>query len=223
MKWHEQPWSPIPNEHVRTPGLHLGQLVREYERDVLGDVARPAPGAADNSRSAFFEGGFIFEEMCGALLRRSRNGKRMIVQREVERDGVLMTPDFVDPIDELVVDSKLTWKSTSNIEKIEAGKLTWDKLWPGYLMQLMSYTHYYEFNRGALIVFFAMGNWLRGAEWSGPVGPRVFVFEWKTSELERNWAMVLRYRDQWLKRGGPKPYSVASKSMVGDDVEAFTF
>lgn len=210
MEWSEQKWEPVPDGHVRSPGLHLSQLIREIERDLLGDDKRPDDSGSD--RAGWFEGGFIFEEMCAAMLRRTKRGKLLIVQKEVEKDGIFMTPDIVDPVDEGVVDSKMTWKSTRQIDDIVAGKTTWDKVWPGYMVQLKAYAHYYGYTKGALVVLFVMGNWKRGPEWSGPSKPRVFVFRWTEEELKRNWKMVLRYRDAWVKRGGPRPYDKAKGS-----------
>lgn len=220
MKWSESAWEPA-TPAPRSPGLHLSSLLREYERDVLGNDARPATedGA---KRQAFFDGGFIFEELAQALLRRSRHGRGLIVQREVEADGVVMTPDVVDKRRKAIVDAKMTWKSTSHIDKIRAGKLTWEKLWPGYMAQLKSYARYHGYRRGILVVFFTMGNWKRGDDWSGPVGPVEFVFEWTADEVEANWKMVLRYRDAWLKRGGPRPYKATAKTGAQADVD-FTF
>ena len=203
MEWIEVPFTPPERTSTRTPGLHLSNLIREIERDVLGDEARPE----GEIPFGLAEAGFVWEGLCESWARRAKNGRGLVLQREVEDDGVFMTPDLYSPTEDAVYDFKFTWKSTSSIGE-------WQKRYLGPMIQLQSYCRYYGSNVGWLVFFFAMGNYKRGPEWDGPQA-RQFKFTWTTEELERNWAWVLRKRDEWNKRGGPKPYAKGAKKRGG--------
>lgn len=213
MKWERVESSLLPKPRPRTEGLHLSSLIREIERDVYGDDARPG----GQIPQGFAEGGFLWEALCETMAKRYLGRKVGRFQTESLVDGVWMTDDWFRPDERRVYDFKQTWKSVASIGK-------WDEKFLGYMVQLKSHCRRRKTTKGALVFMFVMGDWKRGPEWSGPVGPVQINFEFEPEELERNWRMVLRYRDAWIKRGGPKPYKPGAKKRgTVTDEQAFSF
>ena len=207
------PFVPPTRPNTRSPGLHLSQLIREIERDVYGDEARPdgpiPPG--------FAEMGFIWEGLAEQMV--VRNIGPVLSQFESYEDRIYATSDWVPLIDGRVWDAKLSYKSTSSIGQ-------WESRFLSYMIQLKWHCRYFETNEATLLFMFVMGDWKRGDDWSGPSAPRRFDFTFTDDELEANRAWVLRYRDEWEKRGGPRPYRAGAKTRavkVADAVGEFTF
>lgn len=197
MEWVEAEFVMPERPSTRTPGLHLSELIREIERDVLGDDERPA----GKIPVGFAEGGFIWEGLATSWA--SRYWGRGLVQFEALMDGIYLTSDFIPHVDQRVVDFKMSFKSVSSIGK-------WESKYLGYMVQLKSHCRYFETRKATLLFFFILGDWKRGQDWSGPQ-IRQIDFEFTDEEIETNWAWVLRQRDVWLKRGGPRPYAAGAK------------
>jgi hypothetical protein len=173
--------------HRRTPGVHLSQIIK-----LLG----------------LRIGKFTKDDEAEELLNWSNTGNfpiasvlRMVLglawedwiscqipdliyhYGEEETDGIIGTPDAV-----LLTDSgpeihefKLTWKSA----KRDPGN---DWAW---VVQLKGYCKMLGTTRACLWVYYVNGDYT----WSGPVF-RCFRFEFTEKEIEENWRMLRRHRDQ---------------------------
>lgn len=198
MEWAEVEFVMPERPNTRTPGLHLSSLIREIERDVMGDDLRPDGPIP----KGFAEMGFLWEGLAEQMA--VRHLGRVLRQYESFSDRIYATSDWVPYADGRVWDAKLSYKSTSSIG-------LWDSKFLGYMIQMKWHCRYFETNEGTLLFMFVMGDWKRGDDWSGPSAPRRFDFKFTDEELDANHAWVLRYRDAWEKRGGPRPYKVGAK------------
>ncbi len=178
----------FPDQAPRS-GLHLSDIIKEIERDLLGDEARPDRTPDEVARSqAQWKDGELFEQA--------------FKQYQVESDGVLMTPDAFDTVNKVVEEYKRTRYSTKRIGE-------WDKAFRGYLIQLKSYCRYYKTLKGRLVVHFVNGDYSHGRDEGQPV-TWIFDLVFTRQELEDNWLWILSKKREMEARGNgvavAKPY-----------------
>lgn len=112
---------------------------------------------------------------------------------EVERDGVVCSPDGVGVFENVVTaalvvneEYKATWKSLRNPPE--------DNWY--WMCQFKSYCYVLNVNTTILRVLYINGDY-RG---SGPVY-RVFKIVFTDQELAENWQMILNHRDEMVEKG----------------------
>lgn len=177
-----------PSPEKRSKGLHLSDIVRAIEKDILGPEKRPDMTPDQERRlMAMFEMGHLWERAWQiAMGERYAKGKgRGVYQGEIKVDGIWMTPDWYDAEGKVVEEYKRSKVSTNTIEREGI-----ERKWPGYLIQLKSYCRALKTTRGKLIVDFINGNYKYGTP-EGQEQVWVFEIEFTRQELEENWIMVL--------------------------------
>lgn len=112
---------------------------------------------------------------------------------EIERDGIVCSPDGVGIFEESVTFSlavneeyKATWKSLKNPPE--------DNWY--WMCQFKSYCYVIGVNVTILRVLYINGDY-RG---SGPTY-RVFKITYTDQELEENWQMIVNHRDEMISKG----------------------
>lgn len=188
----------FPPPPPRSPGLHLSDIIREIERDILGPEARPDKTPDQLVRlQAHFEAGLLWERAFETAMRERYTEGRPWVKRqgEVEVDGVAMTPDALDTQEGVVEEYK--WTRVSLATVLREG---FDKKWPGYMMQLKAYCRACKTTKGKLIVYFVNGSYKWGTPEGDPL-PKCWLFTFTRQELEENWLMILSKKREIEARG----------------------
>jgi hypothetical protein len=136
------------------------------------------------------EAGFIWEDLLSLVL-----GRRLgVAPGEVELDGIVGSPDGIgpDPWEEVplaVQEYKCTWRSVRNGQP--------DGVWH-WMAQVKGYCRMVGTHVVVFRVLYLMGDY----KGSGPLR-RTFRLEFDQKEIEENWAMILRHREEARKaRGG---------------------
>lgn len=159
----------------RSVGLHVSAIVN-YLSQSLG---RRENSFSRDDLDAFAVVGRMFERYLAEALftppRYHRPG-------EIERDGIIGSPDAVDCDDGAVVEIKATWKSSRH--DIQSFREYW---W-----QQMAYCYMLDVNVSRLYVFYVCGDWSPPKP-SWP--PRAWEAEFSRSELANNWAMLCRNKE----------------------------
>lgn len=176
VKW---PETLFVDEWPRGDGLHLGSVQR-WLRVKMSPVKSSGKGFTDMQLTA--EIGLLWEMVLSMVMA----DKYALRPQPIEVDGIWLSPDGIndDPdgkVPMVLEEYKATWTSTN--------KAPTDNF--QYMTQLKSYCRGYGVNVGLMRIFHIMGNY-RG---SGPIY-RVSRLVFTNKELEDNWTMVLRCRDQ---------------------------
>lgn len=158
---------------VRSPGLHLS--------DILGPMAQDiAPKRYSTSTPMNWnkvETGFAFER----ALETAFQARRVDIFRppEVEKDGILMSPDGINPDGWILEEFKATWMS--DFDAPEHPKFF------KWLWQIKSYCFAIDTNRATLRALFVNGSYREGYN----PDYHVWDIEFTDRELQENWQMVL--------------------------------
>jgi hypothetical protein len=185
VKVTERPYTiPPRDESKRSLGLHLSDIL-QYERARRG-VESDAPKAA-----MFWEHGLMWEEVITKDHGRTR--PELIIQEELFLDGIYLTPDAYNIVEECIEEYKVTWKSMNKLGPENADSLTLavnlDKHFWMYVAQVKSYCYARKTLKARLAIYYTNGNYLYGENWSGPM-PRDLYLEFSNSELRDNWRMI---------------------------------
>lgn len=163
----------------RTPGRHVSGVINYLSRSL---------GRRDNHFTLidlehFALLGRVFEVVLSQTMFKPPRYERL---GEIERDGIIGSPDAFDCVDGKVVEMKCTWTSSSTdiIEKRE------------YFWQLMSYCYMTECTEAILAVLYICGDWK-------PPVPclRQYNITFTQAELRQNWEMILRNSDDAASLG----------------------
>jgi hypothetical protein len=157
----------------RTPGLHLSDILTPMARDI-------APKRYDESKPMDWnrvETGFAFER----VLEMAFMARRAEIFRpgEVVKDGIIMSPDGIDPDGWVLEEFKATWMSDFDAP-------THPKF-VKWFWQIKSYALALETTRARLRGLFINGNYREGFS---PVY-HVWDLQFTERELEENWQMIL--------------------------------
>uniref|UniRef100_A0A6M3LG66 PD-(D/E)XK endonuclease-like domain-containing protein n=1 Tax=viral metagenome TaxID=1070528 RepID=A0A6M3LG66_9ZZZZ len=163
----------------RSPGLHVSGLIRRLmQRLEPGKYSDDEPDITGVLRMLL---GMAFEDKLEWLLDRRWPG-RIVRPGEIERDGIVGSPDGVDINEERLYEYKLTWmKYEPDLEH--------QKYWK-YIVQIKAYLAMLGWTRACLWIYFVDGDY-RG---SGPL-LKPFDLEFSQQELAEAWAMLLGARE----------------------------
>ncbi len=181
----------------RTPGLHLSDIIKAIMKKI-------DPKTYDNDTPMdpnVIEPGFAFE----VALERAFNVRRMDILRigEVEKDGVIMSPDGVDFGDPPTLEEfKFTKKSAKDTpwpcgmhaqprEDCNYCTTEFGPKFYVYLLQIKAYCYALGLRHARLRVMFVNGNYSSGANFTPPEF-RNWAFEFTEEELAKHWAYMLR-------------------------------
>lgn len=173
----------LPMRRTGNPSDHISHVIRsicvrlgKFEAD---------DGPITEERQTRFELGSSFEDAVAAALaeRYSRSEPdRFARVGELERDGLIGTPDLLDVMDWAIIEIKLTWMSSAH--DVES-----PKFWH-YWVQLMAYCYMADSRVGRLHVCHVNGDY-RGVR-----GPVYHIWEQRFTpqQLRDNWRMLLTHR-----------------------------
>lgn len=195
---------PSPDYHIdlrnygppRTSGIHLSSIIRHIAL-LTGELKKEyseGPSLQDlisRNLSPNFCGpivratvGFAWESWLSSHLSRVHNLNHQ--SGELICDGIVMSPDGLD--DDLVLhEFKATWKSSAH-------PVTDQLMW---MWQVMGYLYGLSMDTGQRCLVCVLHPLYMCGDYRGerdPVyKPTVIEFEWE--ELERNWSMMMQYKD----------------------------
>jgi len=181
----------------RSPGLHASQIWH----DMAVGIGRKAESVDQKSLEEYGTIGFVWERVLEKTLADitadTEPGRYMRVGERV-RDGILMTPDYMD-LDYFgdgssllgVEEWKVKWCSYRKGDNLEKNFWEW-------LVQQKTYCYEMETPYSRLRALFIAGDW------KGDVTPklRTWEFEWGSRELADNWEML---RGHARRRGWIRP------------------
>jgi hypothetical protein len=168
---------------VRTPGLHLSQIIRSILQSI--EPKKYTDGPVD---PLYTDPGFTFER----VLETAWASRRADLFRpgEFERDGVLCSPDYLDLAgpEPVLIESKMT-------EMSMIGCPTEPKF-RKWLWQIAAYCHVLELKKARLHVL-----WMRGDYKKVRRAYEVFEITWEQSELEATWLLLTNHAREkgWLQ------------------------
>lgn len=168
-----------------TGKIHLSDIAKYIEFKM--DFAKKN-GAIDWNMAVAAEVGFLWEDLL-SLVYADKYAARI---GEVELDGIVGSPDGLsasDPFDvEPIVNEeyKATWRSVNKSP---------DKIWY-WMTQFKSYCKMLGVTVTVARVLYLNGDY----KGSGPLY-RVFRIEFTDRELQENWDMILKHRDEMLSKG----------------------
>lgn len=161
----------------RSPGIHLSDVLRFINTSVGRDKS-----GSGWKREPTQGTGLLWEIIL------SKAFSEEIYPRigEVEKDGIIGTPDGFDPSHWELLEAKCTWRSSGR-------PITdfWD-----WVQQIKSYCYMLGTHRAVLRVLYLNGDYRH----SGPEY-RVYKLVFKPHELRETWDMILNNRDQMIKNG----------------------
>lgn len=188
----------------RSAGLHLGEVFRDIENRALKQGQRLKYHQLRPEEQArmgrYVEVGFIWEMLVEWGWRHrmgARRRNRVVSQVEMEADGIIMTPDGFDPIDDLGIDEngvveeyKATWRTSRRwAEDPESNFWEW-------LERVKCYCRVHGTRRCRFFILWVNGDYKES-------GPQSWVIEllFTQREIEEAWAMAIRHRGLMLKEG----------------------
>jgi hypothetical protein len=164
----------------RSTGRHLSEIVHWIVQNM--DPQRFAGGAVD---PIAVHQGFIWEDVWDQVLgHQLGNGRQM----EMCEDGIFMTPDQLDFDSWRVREFKAT--------KLSAGHPIRGSKFFHWHVQVMAYCRAMGTLEAELIVLHINGSYELGGGRFGKTVARPWLLTFTPRELEENWRMVLRARDQ---------------------------
>lgn len=195
--------------HVRSAGAHCSDIIRDLDNRLINKGQRKHSSELTNlekkKAGLFWQNGFIWEGMVerelaarnirGVNVKRRGTPRDIILhQMEIELDGIFMTLDAFDPIEECLEEYKATYKSSDRIMDqtdfwsffIQMKAYCWGLTnWIGHLV-----------NHAHLYVWFICGN----HKGIGPVA-KAYEIEFDGADLQRNWNMLLQHKELMTQEG----------------------
>lgn len=175
----------FPAEKPRS-GVHLSDILKSllHARDPKRFAKRKGP--VTPGLRATFERGIAFEELLKA---QHLWPSHILLQQEFIRDNIICTLDGIDPIEEVVYESKCTILSGAHP--------ILDVRFVGWKWQIMGYCFVARVPRAYLDVLHLCGDWRPPTTWP----PVRWVWTFERHELQANWDMIRQERDRLGKEG----------------------
>lgn len=196
----------------RSPGVHVSSIWRDIE-STLGVYEKRTDEESKRRGLTYQLGGFLWEEVYAhafvSIYGKSWPGN-LVVHKEVERDGIVGSPDILDMVEERVIDTKATWKSSNKLENLEKNFWSW-------VVQQKAYCAMTGWRRGRIVAYFVNGDYRD----SGPQVKQIDL-EFSEQEVEETWKMLKAHAERrgWLSAGGREgPSREAPHRLGGKDAE----
>jgi hypothetical protein len=170
-------------EPIRTPGLHLSQIIRSIMQSV--EPGKYKDGPIDPN---YTDPGFTFERVLETAWAARRSG--LFRPGEFSKDGIICSPDYLDlaiPSTPYLIESKMT-------EMSMVGCPTEPKF-RKWLWQIGAYCHVLDVTHARLHVL-----WLRGNYKNIRRAYEVFEIIWEPAELIAIWKLLTDHAREkgWL-------------------------
>jgi hypothetical protein len=160
---------------VRTPGIHASDIIRHIHKAMVPEkLGRFTEDDLDIL--AFI--GRLWEAQIAKSVCRPPRYERI---GEIEKDGIIMSPDSIDTIDPWLQEFKVTWRSARTPLESE---FKW-------LAQIKAYCHALEMDRCTLYILYVCGTYTPPI----PPIPRAWDLLFTATELRENWDMLLANKD----------------------------
>lgn len=170
-----------PDKAERTDGLHLSDILDNVEKALEPNKYKDHPFDLETCAAL----GFINERVIEREIVAARVEAGLLFRPgEIEKDGILMTPDGYD-VNGVLNEWKATWRSMNR--EIESFARYW---W-----QIKAYCYGLGVQKARLIVAFMAGNWREsGPRWKG------WDAEFTKRELQENWQFIRNHAQSrgWL-------------------------
>lgn len=171
---------------TRSGGLHLTPIIHSLEQAV-----RPREEWCDDEELAFYAaGGFLWERCYSRMHAEAIESGELFRPGEVERDGIIGSPDLIHIPTGNIVETKFCWKSVNKFDfQMERWFWRWLCQTKGYCY--MTYTNVCEIH-----AFFCCGDW------KPPIPcTRSIRIEYTDTELRNNWSMCIQHAREmgWMK------------------------
>lgn len=174
----------------RSPGIHLSDVIKYMRLTIAKEKIRET--GSDNWAML----GFAFENVVEDALVRyfgKAKGREVVSQSECCVDGIFITPDGYDLSDGSYEEYKATWRSLKKLDDFHKWFWHWE-------VQLKGNCYAAGTNKARLVMFFVMGDYSFRPPEGGPQ-LRCREYEFTDEELEENWEMVKRVRDEMVEQG----------------------
>jgi hypothetical protein len=188
----------------RSVGIHVSDIVRvlskAYADDEIASLQRPPRknSFTEADLNRFAQVGRIWERVLAETVFTRPRYERI---GEIEKDGIIGSPDAIDTVDYALAEYKVTYRSAKRPIETDFREWWW---------QQKSYCHMLGMVRTHLYVFYVCGNY------SPPVPcAKEFMALFTPAELKENWAMMLRGRDELLLGVGLEARLKASLEQKG--------
>jgi len=173
----------LSDADTRTPGLHLSDVLRDLGNTLgMTDYRDDTDFSQDPVRAAVSLG-FIWENFISTQLRDTaeKYASGLIFRPpEIERDGIICSPDAFDMTLPGLREFKCTSKSSRTDIRDEV------KFW-SWWMQIKCYCHVLEIDQAILQVFWLSTNWDPGHS------IRAYHAKFGQTELNEAWSQVVKH------------------------------
>lgn len=204
-----------PMGEGRSPKIHVTEILGWMRDKSEGEAWQARKDAAASARDDYMMLGFVCENAMGEALRKyiRGQGEKGIKQKEIEVDGIPMTPDArVRGTWQGIEEIKHTYRSEGPFLKTEADLAdALEENFEWFLRQIKCYCYgasiYYNrpYNRARLVIYFAMGDYSRGKTPHGRPHAECFELIFSAEELASEWQMILNNRRAMIReRRGTK-------------------
>jgi hypothetical protein len=158
---------------VRSEGLHVSAVIRYI---LLMSGLTKSNTFTEADLDMFASVGRLWEQLLSQSLFKPPRYQR---PGEIEKDGIIGSPDTVDIDEARILEFKATWKSC---DRDISGSDFWN-----WWIQIKSYCYMTGLTEAKLCVFFVNGNYR-------PPVPimKIWDVEFSPGELRENWNLILR-------------------------------
>lgn len=166
---------------ARTEGVHVSAIIKLLSQRYGEEGKGKRSSFTEADLDKFAQVGRIWERVLAETVFTRPRYERI---GEIEKDGVIGSPDAIDTVDYALAEYKVTYRSAKRPIETDFREYWW---------QQKSYCHMLGMVRTHLYVFYVCGNY------SPPVPcAREYMALFTPAELKENWAMMLRGRDELL-------------------------
>jgi hypothetical protein len=160
-------------EQTRSVGLHVSEVIRYI---LLMSGLTKSNTFTEADLDMFASVGRLWEQLLSQSLFKPPRYQR---PGEIEKDGIIGSPDTVDIDEARILEFKATWKSC---DRDISGSDFWN-----WFIQIKAYCHMIGVNEAKLVAFFVNGNYR-------PTVPvmKIWDIEFSSGELRENWNLILR-------------------------------
>jgi hypothetical protein len=166
--------------------LHLTSIIRDMAETI---ALNPRDPITEQELAFYGAGGFMWEKIWSTAHAQSIGDGELFRPGEIERDGIVGSPDVLDLSISRLIELKCRWMSASKFDSLEKN-FFWE------LLQIKCYLAMLGWVEAELTVFFVAGNWR-------PPIPcvRSVLLEFTEREVEEGWNSVLDHarRKGWVE------------------------
>lgn len=166
---------PITGDGTRSSGLHLTQIIHSLAQS----IGVQDDSATQEQLEAYTSVGFIWEKVVENGMALACESQRYVRPGEVMLDGIIGSPDLLDLEQSIVVDTKVTFKSSTKLSDLQRNHWKW-------CVQLKGYCQIVGWQTAELWILPICSDW-KPPMIAPPVRKRL---QFSKIELVDNWKML---------------------------------